>query len=527
MRDLLQAAMSPTIEQAWVERLVEAPERAMVRAALAPYAEALDLVHPELPAMQVRPTAEALAARGNGGGRAAAADGEEGEDEEAEPEGAQALVRLLPDVPTLNNDAKGTSFFARLGDAAVPPLAAGLVLPLFYANMVLFPSPGGGHFGLPAGIDTIKFAVVGDTLWRSLWANIATGDGKVPVGPRLFPWLDRRYRERPARKDPWFKDEANRLYPGALPPWHIPMPRRYLLGRPARATCAATGMTVPCFASFERWQNGPMYAPSGFRPVWASTRERTGGKATSGALDYRKASGPLRFDDWLEIGLGGAVGEGDKAGWSVPDTIVRFTASLDAIADALEQHGDLDAAASSALARELPFRVRATAMVVKGKAPIASSTRELPLWRPPADARQDLADGVAYVAAQVGKIAGLLADRAKACVKLAEGMKNPGVAAALEDALKAALDEAVVDLPRRLVRERDQARSATVGDEVVAEAVDAARRLFDETFPVTGVDRVSLAAARARRELLGKLRRLDPRRRDAGSKRRGRRKQAA
>src|SRR4051794_31025828 len=82
MRDLLQAAMPPVNQRAWVERLVEPPEPAAVRAALAPYAEAFDLAHPELPAMQVRPTAEALAARGKGDGRAAAADGEEGEDEE-------------------------------------------------------------------------------------------------------------------------------------------------------------------------------------------------------------------------------------------------------------------------------------------------------------------------------------------------------------------------------------------------------------------------------------------------------------
>lgn len=526
-RDLLQIAMPPADERAWVERLVSPPEPAAVREALADYADAFDLVHPELPAMQVRPTAEALAARGKGGARPAAADEEEGENEEAEPEGARALARLLPDAPTINNDKERTNFFARLDDAAAPPLAAGLILPLFYANMVLFPSPGGGHFGLPAGIDSIKFAVVGDTLWRSLWGNIAPGLPRIPAGPSLFPWLDSRYRERSAGKDPWF--EGNQLFPVTLPPGHVPMPRRYLLGRHARAICAVTGMPVPCFTFFERWPNGPMYAPAAFHPVWASTRVKTGDNATPGALEYRKTSGPLRFDDWLEIGLGGAIGLGDEAHWSVPDAIARFVANLDAITDAMEQHGDFDAIVGTALARELPFRVRATAMVVKGNARtlIASAIRELPLWRLPEDARRDVVASVVDKVEKVAKIAELLAKQAKACIKLAKGMENPQVMAALEDELKAIMDEAIIDLPRRLVRERDQAESAAIADEILAKAVDVARRLFDETFPVTDVDRASLAAARARRGLLNKLRKFDPRQRNVGAKRGSRRQEVA
>ena len=125
---------------------------------------------------------------------------------------------------------------------------------------------------------------------------------------------------------------------------------------------------------------------------------------------------------------------------------------------------------------------------------------------------------------EVGAIAKVLADQTRTCLKLADGMEAAKVGAELQDALKAAMDEAVVDLPRRLVAEPERAKTAALGDEVVAAAVDTACRLFDESFPVTGVDKASLAAAKARRMLRGRLNKLDPRQRGNSKQKPGKQK---
>lgn len=283
-------------------------------------------------------------------------------------------------------------------------------------------------------------------------------------------------------------------------------------------------MAAPCFATFERWPNGPKYAPAGFRPVWASTKDKKGDKTTANTFEYRTARGPLRFDDWLEIGIGGVVEGDDEKRWRVPDAVQRFTNNADPIADELDKRGGLDPSLVTTLKGELPFRVRAMAVVVEGKAPVASSTRELPLWRLPADVRTDLIHQVTNVVTEVGAIAKVLAEQARNCLKLADGMKAAEVGAALEDALKAMMDEAVVELPRRLVAEPDRAKTAALGDEVVAAAVDTAYRLFDESFPVTGIDKPSLAAAKARRMLRGRLNKLDPRQRGNSKQKPGKQK---
>lgn len=509
MRDLLQIAVPPRDEEAWVERLIEAPAPGVLREQLAPYGDAFDLVHPELPAMQVRPTEAARTAgsRAKPTGRAMkASDG--GDEEDDEPDGAQALARLFPDAPTRNNDDKGTSFFARLDPEAAPPLAAGVVLPLLYANMVLFPSGGGGHYGLPTGLDTIKFAVTGDTLWRSLWANVQPGEPAAPDGATL-PWRDPCWRDRQTAKDSWFQEHRLRL--AGRP--HIPMPRRYLLGRERRAVCAATGLHGLCFEAFERWPHGPSYEREGFQPSWSSAKEKLDEKSPIGTYDYRRAKGPLRFDDWLEVSLGHGTKEGNKPGWGVPDAVQRFMSAVDSVVDAFERRGLLGSAPGSTLALELSFKVRALAIVVGGKTPAASSVRELPVWRLPAGMRAEIPDTVVLVLQEVAQIAKLLADAAKRCVKLAEGMAGAEVATALEDALKAVMDEAIVDLPRRLVEAKDQVQAVAIRESAVTDAIEAAKRLFDASFPITGVDRASLAAAQARQELMAKLARLDVRRR--------------
>ena len=507
LRDLLQIAIPPATEQAWLDRLLRPPRPDALRAALDSYAEAFDLVHPELPAMQVRPSETARASKPQKSGRSRnqEATAEDADEEEIEPAGAQPLLRLFPDSPTANNDDKGTSFFGRLGDAR-PSIGAGLVLPLLYANMVLFPSPGGGHFALPTGIDSVKFAVVGDTLWRSLWANVHTAD-RTPPDRRAFPWLDPRWREQQLGKAPWFKEEANQVRVAGQA--QIPMQRRHLLGSASADRCHMSGVDGSCFTTFERWPSGPLYSPVGFIPAWAAVRPSKRKGAAPDTFEYRRARHRMRFDDWLDIALGRQSNEGNEPGWSVPDAIQRFTARCDSVLDELESIGEMASSTGTAF-RELPFRVEAVALVIDGKAAVASSRRALPLWRIGSARTETIAHRVAGVIQRLDKVAEALAQAAKSAVVLTAGARAEATPSALADALKARLEPFVLDLPRLHAAAADDLAAVALDDRVIERSIAVAAAIFDETFPILGVDKPSLAAARARSVLRGKLNKLSP-----------------
>ena len=502
LRDLVQIAMPPADAKRWLARLLTPPSPDELRQALEPYAEAFDLVHPDYPAMQVRPTAAARTVKPNKTKRPKREPdlSDEDDDEEPEPAGAQSLFRLFPDVPTINNETTGKSFFNRLGEAR-PAIAAGLTLPLLYANMVLFPSPGAGRGqrGLPSGVDSIKFSVVGDTLWSSLWANILSAEGgPQPADERTFPWLDPRWRERKLGEDEWFEEEGNRVIKPVGT--QIPMQRRHLFGPAMPAPCYVSGVGGPTFAAFERWPDGPIHPTAEFIPAWASVCISTKKNAQFLTYDYKRVGRPLRFDDWLGVGL-----STPGKGWSVPDTIQRFTIHRDSILDALERAGELPSAVSSTAFHELSFRIRAIALIVEGKTPAASSMRELPLWNTSSGRMAKIGETVAAVIEKLDKIAKLLAGAAKKAVALTEKMKVKKIDRALADSLKTAIDAIILDLPRQLVLAKNDADSAAACDAVATSAVQAAQELFDETFPITGVDKASIAILKERRKFRGNL----------------------
>src|SRR5262249_2449629 len=110
--------------------------------------------------------------------------------------GAEPIASLLPDAPTENVVKKDLDFFVKRD--TVGAIGAGPILPGLYAHMVLFPPSGGGYFGLPHRIDSLKFAVTDDTLWRSIAVNLldrqqgamSAGPWPAPCDLTVFPWLD-------------------------------------------------------------------------------------------------------------------------------------------------------------------------------------------------------------------------------------------------------------------------------------------------------------------------------------------------
>jgi CRISPR system Cascade subunit CasA len=124
--------------------------------------------------------------------------------------------------------------------------------------MVLFPPSGGGYFSLPHGIDSLKFAVAGDTLWRSIAANVldrqqgvmSSGSWPAPCDFTLFPWLDPGLTALSLKRG---HPEARRLvHRSGVHPAVIPLPRRYLLCEPSKRRCDLTGAIGPTFAHYER-----------------------------------------------------------------------------------------------------------------------------------------------------------------------------------------------------------------------------------------------------------------------------------
>lgn len=522
-RDLLQAAFAPASLEAWAALLREPPSPQRLAATLAPYAETLRLDHPTTPAFQVRPSAarleEAAAKKPAGKVRRekAAPDGEEDDEDDA---GAMPIAALLPDLPTGEAEKQDTDFFVkRTGVSAIGPAA---LLPLLYAHMVLFPPGGGGYFGLPHGADSLKFRLLGPTLWHSLWLNVlAAGQpglehprAQEPAGPddpAVFPWLDPDLPDLPlGRRD---EGAAKPMERAALHPFHIPMPRRYLLSPPVPGRCDLTGQEGLVYTSFSRWPKGLQYQP---RLWWHPAVSQRTPKKDDEPPKFLRASGPLRLDDWLEIALledqNGSPPPGRP---QLPSPLAQIRQVISNRSSALTELQALDRR-GSALSRQsaLPVRVQATGLYLFGKAMGGLSQRELPLWHLDGRHQARLRKSMGEVLDRVGEMAGVLAGYAR----IAAGQGRADAAGVLPDELRdsllATLEPQAMDLLRRLVG----AARDTDGDPPWPQRVRAERQRFlaaarteaiahyDRAFPVRGRDvRMDMLWAEQRGRLIGTL----------------------
>jgi hypothetical protein len=261
--------------------------------------------------------------------------------------------------------------------------------------MVLFPQSSGGYFGLPHGANSIKFAVRGDTLWESIWANVINAPenegAPVPCDHMVFAWLDPSLREMPLGR----KDESARrsVARSKLPSYFVPLPRRYLLGVQTTGLCDLTDVEGPSYTDYKRWPAGLQYEPrnwtmpfvaerktyvfgaSGWRPKTAASDSQEG---NANGPEFVNANGPLRFDDWLEASLDEAreppeQAELDQKYKSVdqPAAVVAFRKRAMLLTEVQK---------STALVTEVGFRLEAIGANLDGKVMAAFSRRQLPLW---------------------------------------------------------------------------------------------------------------------------------------------------
>ncbi|WP_029011299.1 type I-E CRISPR-associated protein Cse1/CasA [Azospirillum halopraeferens] len=510
MRDLLQAALAPADAAAWRRMLFDPPEPGDLAERLAPYHPAFGLTHPAHPAMQVRPDPQRLAqaaARAPSRSRRPA-PGDDDDDGDGGEAGTLPIAALLPDLPTGEAVKQDADFFVRRG--GVEAIGAAAILPVLYAHMVLFPPGGGGYLGLPHGADSIKFQLLGGTLWQTLWLNVlcreAEGGGDArwpaPVDEGTFPWLDPTLAVMPLGRN---EDGAARpVGRGGLHPAHIPMPRRYLLAPPVPGRCALTGVEGPVFTAYSRWPKGLQYQPQGWWHPAVSRIEDTA--KPDDPPRFVRARGPLRFDDWLETALlrEGAPpsGKAQVKRRLFPPVLRQFASQRDTLASPRPD------GAATAVMEEGIFRVRAFAQFSFGKAPGGMSQRELPVWLSPEPGDTAwLAMEVTEVAGLVNDLAGNLFVSARAACTLGRRDVTAALPDTLKDALLAEMDAAVLDLPGRLaaiIRDHatDAARFAAADGHrrrLLTLGRNAALRLFDDAFPIdgTGPSDGRLAAERA------------------------------
>lgn len=540
MRDLLQIAFAPKDAGEWASRLSAPPGPEEIEAAFAPYRRALVLDDPLYPAMQVRPNAQALEAARKPVKRVRRA-APEAEDNEEEGAGDSPVACLLPDTPTKNVTTKDDDFFTKRDPIEV--VGAGAVLPLMYAHMVLFPPSGGGYFSLPHGADSLKFAVVGETLWASVYANVlprnrppyADVTWPVPCSDTVFPWLDASLASLSLKKEsnggsgqPRSRRVVRRV---DLHPCVIPMARRYLLSQAHNAACDLTGVEGPAFSNYERWPNGLQYdAVAWWAPfaaqeknyVWGCngyapkprTRKAENGPAKETGPAFLKAGGPLRFDRWLGLSLANERPLPEKklgATWSCvthPPVVAAFQA-----AERLIPRVSGPEAKVSSLIRRSSFRLEAVAIVPEGKALGLLDARSLPLWLARDDSARVIGISVDRMLEALHAIADASQSHAKGAALVTDPKKSPTIAAQLRDALLATQDGALQDAAQKIYNiyaasdDLDAANNRTLQE--TAYFVDNVRKsalaLFDATFPFADVGgaakRVSMARAALSRDL--------------------------
>lgn len=518
MRDILQAALTPRNLTEWRQRLTAPPTPDRLEEALAPYEDAFRIDHPSHPALQVRPRPERLAeAAGRKpvkARRPATGDGDEDEEEA----GLQPVATLLPDAPTGEAVKQDADFFVRRG--GVGAIGAGAILPVLYAHMVLCPPGGGGYLGLPHGADSIKFQMVGATLWETLWLNVLTRDAEgmgtapwpAPPDASVFPWLDDSLSDMPLGR----RDEAagRAMERARLHPAHIPMPRRYLLAPAETGRCDLTGLGGPVFTGYSRWPKGLAYQPKGWWMPWAVRIESP--DKPDEPSHFLRARGPLRFDDWLEAAL---LSDRplDNAKTSakrrlLPPVLRQFQSALPTLLPRLSQRARADHTAT-ALMEGGSLRIRACAQFLYGKPVGGMSQRELPVFDLPSPDVGWLGGEMSETLDRVGAMAVALLMAARAACRNGRREGAAALADHLKDRLLADLDGAVLDGSTKLAAIArdlggDEERYAAADDlkgSILAQARTSALRLFDDAFPITGTEATDVPLARERAALIGRL----------------------
>ncbi|MFZ1429009.1 MAG: type I-E CRISPR-associated protein Cse1/CasA [Geminicoccaceae bacterium] len=531
MRDLLQIALAPRDDDVWARRLFAPPSQAELTAALAPYRRALIIVDDTTPAMQVRPSQQRLDEVAKKAGKPRGSMGEdEGDEEDDVP--TLPIAMLLPEQPTEAAQRNGLDFFAH--GRSVDCVAPGLTLPLLYASMVLFPAAGGGYYGLPHGTDSIKYQILGHSVWETLWANVLKPDDPrldgapfpPPCDHRVFPWLDPSLKHMSlTRKDP----EATRdIGIADRHPAGIAMPRRYLLDPPAAGRCALSGLSGPVFRSFRRWPNGLRYLSAGWFSVLCGERQNfvpdgNGWRLKPPAVkdgsepgpSFIKAKGPLRYDDWLEAAIGyesPTPPSGSKS-WqrAVAAPVVKaFLARRGTLDEASWRQSEAEPRHTSMLGREMPFRVRATGVILDGKIAVATAERSLPLFALNVIQAEELPVVVATIVEAIAGCAEQLEVRTRQAVKLGRTEGATRLDKDLRDALLQQMDATVAALPQRLVEgwsaqaDPDAGAGVTLNlkDELISAARAQAITLFDTAFPLATLDAMTARIVLERRLLV-------------------------
>jgi len=493
MRDLLQIAFPPASVEEWIKRLVDPPTPGELRAAFEPYRAGLILDHPETPMLQVRPSTARLAEVEKPSKKPKRPPADEDE-EDGDEVGDLPISALLPEPPTPDAVRNDADFFVKRD--AISAIGAGAAAPALYAHMVLFPPGAGGYFGLPHGADSIKYMLVGRTLWETLWLNVLvprehaefeTFAKRPPAAAEVFPWLDRTLADMPlGRKGDGVERPLRRI---DLHPASIPMPRRYRLSPAEEGRCDLTGTEGPVFRGYSRWPKGLRYEPPGwwFPPV--SSIDVPDPKPGQGPR-FARARGPLRFDDWLETALfsdDGAVG-----GKRLPHALRQWDQHSDLVTDALDERGGAGGS-TTAFSSVSPFRVRAFAQYPFGKAVGGFSVRELPIWLDGAGRWPGFAASMTAILRKLYAAGGCLAAASRAAVKLGRIEGAAAAADDLRDTFLADLDARVTELPAKLARlNREKTGTDLIlahqaeGEALFDAAFRLARDLFDAAFPLGG-----------------------------------------
>jgi CRISPR system Cascade subunit CasA len=536
--------------EAWAALVAHPPAPEELRQQLERFRPAFILNDARFPAMQVRPMHERRSEAAKPKTRRAMVSQKEG-DEEDESE-VQPIATLLPDAPTDNVAKKDLDFFVKRD--TIEAISAGAILPLLYAHMVLFPPSGGGYFSLPHGLDSLKFAVTGDTLWRSIAANLldqqqgpmSPGPWPAPCDRTVFPWLDATLAALSLKRG---HSDARRLVRrSSVHPATIPMPRRYLLCAPSERRCDLTGAVGLSFTTYERWPNGLQYdshdwwtpfaasvealewtgtnwAPRKAKPraraqsddVSAEGADSDSARSEPAGTMFLKVRGPLRFNHWLELSLDNPSSPPADGGtakrWQRvirPPVVSAFAAREPLLAEALGRSSQ-----RSALARRTRFRLDAIGAVLDGKVLGGFDQGSLSLWCVRDKAAASVADGVRGVLLASDQIASALEFAAK---NVAESLSldKSSSGRELRDGLLALLDARIGEATQLMFAafantvDEDLAHERIVGlrSDLVRIARREALQLFDASFPFATIDHAAICIVVARRKLESILSRI-------------------
>lgn len=276
LRDILQIACPPADDAEWAERLLVPPSPDDLCRALEPHRRAFVIDDPEFPAFQVRPL-------------------------EAEPTPSVSIGLLFADLANEDAAAVGIAFFEKGGSMST--IHAGLILPVLYQHLVLFPSPAGGYFDPPHRSASTKYQLIGESVWERVWLNVlsiedswlANKPWPAPCDGRVYPWLradlprlalgriNAKSRARHEREGRAVPETVRTLRAGELHPAVIPLTRRYLLRPPTDGVCSLTGRAGPCTSHMTGGHKARrsirMVGAGGVSPSGASCLER----ATAGS----------------------------------------------------------------------------------------------------------------------------------------------------------------------------------------------------------------------------------------------------